>query len=93
VILLLHNATDRPVRFQLRTQLPAGWQVDSTSEQHSHPWPATDFLAGPHDDYPVRIRLVAPNLQKSEWQTVTWTATADGKQLGPISLKVYVGAQ
>jgi hypothetical protein len=53
----------------------------------------TTFVAGPHDDYPVRVRLVAPRLNKSEWQTITWTADADGQQLGPVSLRVNVGGQ
>jgi hypothetical protein len=90
VILLLHNATDKPVTFNLRTQLPPGWSVDSTSPQHSHPWPMTTFVAAPHDDFPVRVRLIAPALAKSEWQTIIWTADAAGQQLGPVSLRVYV---
>jgi LmbE family N-acetylglucosaminyl deacetylase len=91
VIVLVHNATDKAVTFNLHTQLPTGWSVDSVSAQHSHPWPATTFTAAPHDDYPVRIRLVAPRLQKSEWQTITWTADADGQHTGPVSLRIYVG--
>ena len=93
VMLLLHNTTDKPVTIHLQTQLPPGWMVDSTSAQHAHPWPMSDFTAAPHDDLPVRIRLVAPRLAKSEWQTITWTANADGRRVGPVSLKVYVGAQ
>jgi LmbE family N-acetylglucosaminyl deacetylase len=93
VILLLHNATDKPVAFRLKTQLPPGWSLDSTSAQHSHPWPQTDFVAAAHDDLPVRIRLVAPILSKSEWQTITWTADAGGQEVGPVSLRIYVGGQ
>ncbi len=91
VLLLLHNATDKPVTFHLRTELPPGWMVDSTSAQHAHPWPVSDFTAAPHDDFPVRIRLVAPRLEKPKWQTITWTADADGRQIGPVTLRVYVG--
>jgi hypothetical protein len=91
VLLLLHNTTDNPVTFNLQTQIPPGWTVDSTSAQHSHPWPMTTFIAAPHDDLPVRIRLVAPRLEKSQWQTITWTAEAGGQALGPVSLRVYVG--
>jgi LmbE family N-acetylglucosaminyl deacetylase len=93
VVLLLRNDTDKPVAFHLRTQLPAGWAVDSTSEQHSHPWPMTDFTAGAHDDFPARIRLVAPNLAQGQWQTITWTADANGQQLGPVTLRVFVGGR
>jgi LmbE family N-acetylglucosaminyl deacetylase len=91
VLLLLHNATDKPVTFHLRTQLPRGWTVDSTSAQHAHPWPMSAFTAAPHDDFSVRIRLVATRLEKSQWQTITWTADADGREIGPVSLRVYVG--
>lgn len=93
VLLLLHNPTDKPVTFHLRTQLPPGWSVDSTSAEHDHPWPMSVFTAAPRDDFGVRIRLVAPRLEKSQWQTITWTADADGKQLGPVTLRVFVGAQ
>jgi LmbE family N-acetylglucosaminyl deacetylase len=90
VMLLLHNATDKPVTFHLRTQLPPGWSVDSTSAQHGHPWPMSTFIAGAHDDLSVRIRLVPPRVQTSQWQTITWTADADGQQIGPVTLRVYV---
>lgn len=91
VLLLLHNPTDKAVTFNLRTQLPPGWIVDSTSAQNAHPWPMSSFTAAPHDDFSVRIRLVAPKLEKSQWQTITWTAEADGKEIGPVSLRIYVG--
>ena len=90
VMLLLHNDTDKPVAFHLRTQLPTGWSVDTTSAQHAHLWPVNDFIAAQHDDLAVRIRLVAPSVQKSQWQTISWTASADGQELGPVSLRVYV---
>jgi LmbE family N-acetylglucosaminyl deacetylase len=93
VLLLLHNATDKPVTFHLRTQLPQGWIVDSTSAEHGHPWPMTVFIAAPHDDFAVRIRLVAPRLEKSQWQTINWSADADGREIGPVSLRVYIGGQ
>jgi LmbE family N-acetylglucosaminyl deacetylase len=93
VLLLLHNNTDSPVTFHLRTQLPPGWIVDSTSAQHSHPWPMSDFTAAPHDDFSARIRLVAPRLEKSEWQTITWSADAGGQKIGPVSLRVFVGGR
>src|SRR4051812_17544369 len=93
VIILLHNATDKPVAFNLRTQLPPGWSIDSTSSLHSHPWPMTSFTAAPHDDLPVRVRLIAPRLQQAAWQTITWTADAGGQQVGPVSLRIHVGGQ
>lgn len=93
VLLVFHNPTAKPVTFNLRTQLPPGWAVDSTSAEHSHPWPMSTFTAAAHDEFPVRVRLVAPRLEKSQWQTITWTADADGQQLGPVTLRVFVGGQ
>jgi LmbE family N-acetylglucosaminyl deacetylase len=90
VLLLLHNNTDSPVTFHLRTQFPPGWTVDSTSAQHSHPWPMSDFTAAPHADFAVRIRLVAPRLDKPQWQTISWSANAGGQEIGPVSLRVSV---
>ena len=93
VFLLFHNNTDNPVTFRLRTQFPPGWAVDSTSAQHSHPWPMTTFTAAAHNDLPVRVRLVAPRLEKSQWQTISWIADANGQKIGPVTLRVYVGGQ
>ncbi|MEO8580919.1 MAG: PIG-L family deacetylase, partial [Gemmatimonadales bacterium] len=93
VPLVLHNDTDKPVTFRLRPQLPPGWVVDSTSAQHAHPWPASAFTVAAHDDFPVRIRLVAPRVEKSQWQTIAWTADADGRNVGPATLRVYIGGQ
>jgi LmbE family N-acetylglucosaminyl deacetylase len=93
IFLLLHNATDNPATVQVRSTLPPGWTVDSTSEQHAHPWPASAFVVAGHDDTPVRLRLVAPRLTKSEWQTLSWSANADGRETAPVTLKVYVGAR
>ena len=93
VLLFLHNNTDGPVTFHVRTQLPPGWSVDSTSAQHSHTWPMSDFTAAPHDDLSARIRLVAPRLEKSQWQTITWTADAAGQVIAPVSLRVFVGGR
>ncbi|MDP9278300.1 MAG: PIG-L family deacetylase [Gemmatimonadota bacterium] len=93
IFLVFHNNTDNPVTFRLRTQLPPGWVVDSTSAQHGHPWPMTTFTAAAHDDFSVRVRLVAPRLEKSQWQTISWTAEANAQQIGPVTLRVYVGGQ
>ena len=93
VTLLVRNNTDKDVAVNLRTQLPPGWMVDGTSPQHDHPWEMRTFTAAAHDDLPIRIRLVAPALQKSQWEAITWTADAGGQQIGPVTLRVFVGGQ
>ena len=88
--LLLNNNTDKAATFNLRTQLPPGWSIDSNSTQYAHhALPENAFLVGAHDYFPVRIRLVAPQVSKSQWQEITWTAEANGFFLN--SLKIRVG--
>ena len=53
----------------------------------------TTFTAAAHHDLPVRVRLVAPRLEKSQWQTISWIADANGQKIGPVTLRVYVGGQ
>jgi hypothetical protein len=53
----------------------------------------SEFTIGAHDDVGVRIRLVAPRLEKSQWQTITWNGDAEGHEIGPVSLRVFVGGQ
>lgn len=91
VLLVLHNDTDRALTFRLRTQLPPGWSLDSTSAEHAHAWPTSTFEVRAHDDYPVRLRLVAPRVASAEWQTVTWSAEAEGRETEPVALRVFVG--
>jgi LmbE family N-acetylglucosaminyl deacetylase len=91
VILVLHNNTDQPITFHLRHQLPPGWAIDSTSQQHAHEWPMSTFALRAHDDRPVRVRLVVPTVAKPEWQTLTWTAEGGGQETAPVSLRVFVG--
>jgi LmbE family N-acetylglucosaminyl deacetylase len=93
ILLVVHNNTDKAVAVNLRTQLPPGWKVDSTSAEHDHPWPMSAFTAAAHDDLPIRIRLVAPRPEKSQWQTIAWTADAGGQQIGPVTLRVFVGGR
>ncbi len=93
VPLLLNNNTDKAVTIDLRTQLPPGWSIDSNSTQYAHhALPENAFLVAAHDFFPARIRLVAPLVNKSEWQEVTWTAEANGHFVGSVTLKVYVEA-
>jgi LmbE family N-acetylglucosaminyl deacetylase len=90
VPLVLHNNTAQDVTFHLNAQLPPGWTVDSTSAQHSHPWPATSFLVAAHSDAAVRIRVVSPTVAQSTWQNLTWTATVNGQATAPATLRVFV---
>jgi len=88
--LILHNGTGKPVVFNLETKMPDGWSLDSNSAMYAHHYiPETSFLVAPHDYFPIRIRMMAPKVVKSEWQDIEWTAGADGKMLTPVRLKIY----
>jgi len=91
VPLLLYNNTDDAETFDLATQMPEGWSLDSNSAQYAHHYiPEKSFLVPSHDYFPVRVRLVAPQVSKSEWQEITWTANVNGKPTAAAILKVYV---
>ncbi|HMK37715.1 MAG TPA: hypothetical protein VK569_00150, partial [Bacteroidota bacterium] len=91
VPLVLHNGTNNAVTFTLRTHVPPGWSLDSTSAQYAHHLlPVRAFLVAPHDSFPLRIRLVAPRVSTSQWQEIQCSADADGRPAGSTTLKVFV---
>lgn len=92
VPLILHNNTDRADTFDLRTQMPPGWSLDSNSAQYAHHFlPEKTLIVGAHDQFPFYVRLVAPKTGKGVWQEIKWTAAAGGESTAPVVLKVYDG--
>ena len=88
--LILHNNAAKPVLFNLKTSMPYGWSLDSNSSMYAHHYiPETSFLVGPHNYFPIRIRMVAAQVTSSKWQDIEWTAEADGRSLTPVMLKIY----
>ncbi len=79
VPLLLRNDTDSPKQVALHSSLPAGWTQKPT---------ATLFTVAAHDSYPVQLSLTPPNLAKGTWQTLSWSAEADGHSIGEAKLRV-----
>ncbi|HUI10009.1 MAG TPA: PIG-L family deacetylase [Bacteroidota bacterium] len=94
VPLILHNDTDLPAVFDLRTRMPRGWSRDSNSAQFAHhALPVSGFAVGAHDAVPVRVRLVAANLEAPAWQEITWTAAVNGEAAGTAALNVFVAGR
>ena len=92
VPIILHNNSDKDVIFNVDTQLPAGWSIDSNSVQYAHhPLPMHEFLVRARDSFPLVIRLIAPEVSKSVWQDLTWKGRVDGQAIGEVTLKVHVG--
>jgi LmbE family N-acetylglucosaminyl deacetylase len=81
VPLLLRNPSGSPEQVSLRSSLPAGWTQT--------PGPMVYTLAA-HESRPVSLFLVAPENQKGSWQTLTFTAEADGHSTGSVTLKTNV---
>ncbi len=81
VPLLIRNDTDSVKQVQLRAALPAGW-----SEK---PGDAT-YSVGAHDSFPVQLTVTSPASQKATWQTLSWSATSDGNDIGTVKLRIDV---
>ncbi len=92
--LILHNNTNKEETFELQTTLPAGWSLDSNSVQYAHhSLPEKLFSVRAHDDFPIRIRLVAPLVDKELWQGISWIAKVEGKTTNKVNLKIHIAMQ
>src|SRR5438874_2245505 len=81
VPLIIRNDTDSPKQVELRTNLPAGWTQQPT---------ATIYPVAAHDSYPIQLTIKSSESRKGTWQTLSWTASSDGKSLGTVTLRVAV---
>jgi hypothetical protein len=82
VPLLIRNDTDAPAEVELNSALPDGWSQKPDAVRY----PVTA-----HDFYPIQLTITAPQSQKGTWQTLNWNAAANGKTIGKVALRVYVG--
>jgi len=83
VPLVIRNDTDSPKQVQVRANLPSGWSQKPDFEI---------YPVAPHDSYPVQLTFSSPASQKGAWQTLTWTASSDGKNIGTVTLRVNVAS-
>lgn len=99
VPLLLRNDTDRNENVDLTVDLPPGWtQYISVSKfPESGALPVIkrsgsgEFPVRAHDQYPVQERLTAPPEGKAgQWQQITWHARSGGKEIGSVTVRVYL---
>lgn len=84
VPLLLHNDTDVTHEVVLGATMPEGWT--STTK-------ATHYTLQAHSTYPAQLFLHAPEgavKPKAPNQTLRWTLTESGRQVGEVSLTVYM---
>jgi LmbE family N-acetylglucosaminyl deacetylase len=76
------NDTANSAQFAIAAKLPDGWQEQRAYKQYP-------VRAG--QCYPIQTRLIAPPAATSHWDELTWTATADGKSGGSVTVRVFVG--
>ena len=84
VPLLLHNDTEVAHDVVLAAAMPSGW----TSTTH-----ATHYTLEPHSTYPAQLFLHAPEgavQPNAPTQTLRWILTDGGRQVGEVSLAVYM---
>ncbi|HKW17204.1 MAG TPA: PIG-L family deacetylase [Terriglobales bacterium] len=81
VPLIIHNDTNSPKQITLRAQLPAGWSAQPS---------ATVYPVAAHDSYPIQLTVTSPTSQKGSWQTLRWSASSEGDDLGTVTLRVNV---
>jgi len=83
VPLIIRNDTDSPKQVELHSVLPPGW-----SQYPS----AVIYPVAAHDSYPIQLTMTGPQVQKENWQTLSWNAVSDGKNIGTVTLRVDVAS-
>jgi hypothetical protein len=81
VPLIIRNDTDSTKEVRLKAALPAGW-----SEKPD----AITYTVPAHDSYPVQLTVTSTAHDQGSWQTLTWTAVSDGKNIGDVTLRIDV---
>jgi len=81
VPLIIRNDTDSAKQVELRSPLPAGWSQNPDT---------VSYPVAAHDSYPVQLTVSAPATQKGTWQTLTWSAESDGRDIGTVTMRVDV---
>jgi LmbE family N-acetylglucosaminyl deacetylase len=81
VPLIVRNDTDSPRQVEVRAVLPDGWSVQPN---------ATIYPVAAYDSYPIQLKVTSPASQKGTRQTLRWSASSGGKDLGSVTLRVDV---
>lgn len=82
VPMVLYNGTSDGGEVSVTVAAPDGWTEKSGSAR---------YPLQPGGSYPFQAILVAPPCGKPQWQEITWTAQAAGKQIGKLTFRVLVG--
>jgi hypothetical protein len=83
VPVLLHNDSSEAQELTLKVALPEGWtELNGTAR----------YPVGPRETYPVEAVLLSPSKNTQAWQEITWNATANGRAVGSIALRVQLAS-
>lgn len=80
--LLISNRTSDSDDVRISVMLPEGWANKLSYDVYS-------VRAG--ETYPIEAEIAAPKTGKLEWQQISFKAEANGREIGSITLHVYVG--
>jgi LmbE family N-acetylglucosaminyl deacetylase len=76
---IIRNDTDSPKQVELHSVLPQGWNQ----------YPSTViYPVAAHDSYPLQLTITPPQSATESWQTLSWSATSNGKTIGEVKLRV-----
>jgi LmbE family N-acetylglucosaminyl deacetylase len=79
--LTVHNFSRNAADVLLSVTLPAGWN-DSTKY--------SIYPVKSGESYPVTATIAAPGSGDQEWQEIIWKAESNGRQIGEVTLRVYI---
>ncbi len=82
VDLLACNHTAQPAQIVIFPELPEGW-TDQT--------PFKLYPVQPGECYPIQAHLAVAPTSKTGWRQLTWTAAADARPIGSVTVNVFVG--
>jgi LmbE family N-acetylglucosaminyl deacetylase len=80
--LLVCNGTQINAQVTVSASLPAGWTNNTAF---------TRYPVHAGECYPMAAKVAAPPSGKSGWQEITWTASADERNVGSVKVRIYVG--
>jgi LmbE family N-acetylglucosaminyl deacetylase len=82
VPLLISNGTSDSDEVRVTVTLPAGWKSKL---------PYDVYPLRPGETYPIEAEVIAPETGQREWQQIVFKAEAGGREVGSVTLRVYVG--
>ncbi len=82
ISLMACNYRQDAAKIDVKASLPSGWTDQAAF---------TQYPLRPGECYPIQAQATAPPKGKTEWQHLTWTATSGTRQVGSVTVRVYVG--